>query len=105
MAYCYHDYGGRIEVFGSEATFGARGSLQQAASYQSTLRRGEHIEPTVKDSYAECFRDAIEDVTDAVLHRGDPSVGAEDGLRVVRVIEAIYESARAGVPVAMADGS
>ena len=101
MAYCYHDYGGRMEVFGSKGSFASRGAMQQAALYQSWLRRGETVEPMQEDSYADCFLAAIEDFNDAVRSGEEPSISAIDGLRVLKVIEAIYESGRQGRPVAV----
>ena len=102
LAYCTHHYGGRIEAFGSEATFIADGSMQAAEVYYTRFRRGSAIAPMCQEvSTTDCFQAAIEDFTDAVLHDGVPAISMEDGLRVMRIIDALYESARAGRPVAV----
>ena len=47
----------------------------------------------------DCFQEAIEDFTDAVLHEGDLSISMTDGLEVAHIIDAIYASAKSGQPV------
>ena len=46
-----------------------------------------------------CCQAVIEDFTDAARHGGEPSICMLDGIRVMRVIDAIYESARTGMTV------
>jgi predicted dehydrogenase len=103
LSHCAHHYGGRLEAFGSEATFAADGAMQQAGAYYTWFRRGETIEPMRREvSSINCYQEAIEDFTDAVLHDGDPSISGADGLKVCRVIDAMYASARSGRPVDVA---
>lgn len=97
LSYCAHQYGGRIEAFGSEGTYAAEGSMRQAGDYVTWFRRGQTDEPMRRQvSSTDCFQEAIEDFTDAVLHGGDLSISMADGLAVMRVIDAIYASARDG---------
>lgn len=103
LGYCMHDYGGRLEVHGAEATYIAHGSLQQAATCQTWLRRATADEPMRSESVGDCFRAAIDDFTDAILHGGEPTVSMHDGLRAVRVIEAAYESSARRVQVQLPD--
>lgn len=98
MAYCYHDYGGRLELFGDKGSFVVRGSLQQAATYQSWLRVGERCDPTLDASYPGCFTDGIRDFTEAVQSGRFATITPSDGLRVLSIIEAMHESARTGRP-------
>lgn len=103
LAYCAHHYGGRIEAFGSEATFIADGSMQAAEVYYTRYRRGQVIAPMRQEvTTTDCFQAAIEDFTDAVLHGGEPAISMTDGLRVMRVIDALYASARSGSAVDVA---
>ena len=99
LSYCSHDYGGRVEVYGSEGSFFADGSMKAVGPYRTQLRRGETAGPIEEDTANDCFAEAVEDFTDAVQHDGEPSISAADGVRVMRVIDAIYESARTGRPV------
>ena len=96
VGYCFHDYGGRLEAYGSEATYFANGSMQSAGLYQTWFRRGDVQGTMHEDTSNNCYAAAVEDFTDAVLHNGEPSIGAEEGIRTARVIEAIYESAGTG---------
>lgn len=96
VSYCFRDYGGRLEAYGSEASFFAIGSMQSAGLYQTWLRRGDSPGTMQEDTSNNCYAAAIEDFNDAVLNQGDPSIGPEEGARAVRIIEAIYESARTG---------
>jgi len=103
LSYCSHEYGGRIEAYGSEATFLADGSMQQADTYGTWFRRGSEAGQMSREVGAtDCYQAAIEDFTDAVIHRGDPAISMWDGLRVMQVIDAIYASARSGKPVDVA---
>jgi len=100
LSYCAHGYGGRVEAYGSDATFVVEGSMQSAGVYHTWFRRGQTPEPMQREIAGfDCYQAAIEDFTDAVLHAGEPSITMDDGLRVMRLIEAIYESARRGAPV------
>ncbi len=103
VSYCARHYGGRIEAFGSEGTFEVDGSMQQADVHCTWFRRGQAPRLMCQDTaQINCFREAIEDFTDAVLHDGDSAITMTDGLRVMRVIDAIYASARSGRPVEVA---
>ena len=100
VSYCAHQYGGRVEAFGSEATFAADGSMQSTGEYCTWFRRGEKAEPMRREvASTDCYQEAIEDFNDAVLHDGDPSVSMADGLKVIRIIEAMYASAGKGCAV------
>jgi glucose-fructose oxidoreductase len=103
LSCCARHYGGRIEAFGSEGTFEVDGSMQQADVHCTWFRSGQAPRLMCQDTtQIKCFREAIEDFTDAVLHGGDPAISMTDGLRVMRVIDAIYASARSGRPVEVA---
>lgn len=104
LSYCFRDYGGRVEVYGSEATFVANGSMKSSGLYQTWLQRGDTPGAMQEDKSNDCYAEAIEDFTDAVLHGGQPSIAAHDGIRVMSVIDAIYESAGTGQPVAIDPG-
>lgn len=93
LAYCYHDYGGRLEVFGDKGSFVVRGSLQQAATYQSWLRIGERCDPMQGASYPGCFIDGIRDFTEAITTGRDATVTPKQALEVMRAVEAIAASA------------
>jgi predicted dehydrogenase len=100
LSYCAHQYGGRVEAYGSEATFAVEGSMQAAGVYHVWFRRGQNPEPLQQHvCTTDCYQAAIEDFTDAVLHGGEPAISMIDGLRVTQLIEAIYESARGGAAV------
>ncbi|MEE8385377.1 MAG: Gfo/Idh/MocA family oxidoreductase, partial [Dehalococcoidia bacterium] len=45
LSYCAHHYGGRVEAYGSEATFAADGSMQTAGVYCTWFRHGNTAEP------------------------------------------------------------
>ncbi len=98
LAYCYHDYGGRVEIFGDKGSFVVRGSLQQAATYQSWLRIGERCDPMHDASYPGCFIDGIRDFTHAVATGRNATVTPEHALEVMRVVEAIATSANRPLP-------
>ncbi len=100
LSYCGHHYGGRIEVFGSEGSFSSDGSLQCAAAYDTWHRRGDTTEEACREvSTTNCFQEAIKDFNHAVQHRGYPTVDMYDGLRAMKVIDAVYASAHRGRPV------
>lgn len=100
LSYCGHHYGGRVEVFGGGGSFASDGSLQCAATYDTWYRRGDATEEACREvSTTDCFQEAFEDFTDAVRHQGSPAVSMRDGLRVMKVIDAIYDSARSGRPM------
>lgn len=95
LSYCSHAYGGRVEAHGSQATFAVEGSMQSAGAYYTWFRQGPHPEPVQQYvSTTDCYQAAVEDFTDAVQHGGKPAIGMSDGLRVLRLIEAMYTSAR-----------
>lgn len=100
LSYCCHHYGGRVEAFGSEGSFLVDGSMQTTGVYNTWLRRGNEVEPWQQSVCStDCYRDAIEDFTDAVRRGGEPAINMNDGIRVLRVIEAIYASAESRRPV------
>ncbi|GMU33362.1 MAG: dehydrogenase [Planctomycetia bacterium] len=95
FSYCFHHYGGRIEVYGSEGTFLADGSLQQADRYRLWQRRGSDDLPLEEGETPPCFRLILEDFADAVLSSRPPAVSMYDGLSTMNVIDALYASAKA----------
>jgi predicted dehydrogenase len=104
LSYCQHQYGGRVEAYGSQATFAVEGSMQSAGTYYTWFRLGQTPEPVQEHvSTTDCYQAAIEDFTDAVQHGGRPSIDIMDGLRVSRSIAEIYTSARSGHPVDLPD--
>lgn len=98
VSYCTHEYGGRLEVYGSEASVVIEGSLQQIGRYRVWRRRGGSDQPaTIEEGqFGDCYQAAIEEFGDAVLQRRQPAITAVDGLRTVEVIEAMYASANGG---------
>ncbi len=103
LSYCCHHYGGRVEAFGSKGSFLVDGSMQTTGVYNTWLRQGDEVDPWQQSVCStDCYRDAIEDFTDAVRCDGDPAISMVDGIRVLRVIEAIYASAKSGRPVDVA---
>lgn len=96
FSYCSHHYGGRIEVFGSEGTCLADGTLQQTESYRLWLRHGNDEQPMESGPTPSCFRMIMDDFAAAVLEDREPSVSMHDGLAVMRVLDAIYASAAEG---------
>ncbi|HVP12877.1 MAG TPA: Gfo/Idh/MocA family oxidoreductase [Phycisphaerae bacterium] len=97
LSYCQHQYGGRVEAYGSLASFAVEGSMQSAGKYYTWFRKGATPEPIQEHvSNTDCYLAAIEDFTDAVQHAGRPAIDMMDGLRVTRLIDAIYTSARTG---------
>ena len=102
LAYCYHDYGGRLEIFGDKGSFVVRGSLQQAATYQSWLRIGERCDPMHDAAYPGCFVDGIRDFTEAVTTGRAATVTPSQAIEVMRLIEAIGSSAKGGRSVSVA---
>lgn len=103
LSYCAHQYGGRVEAHGSQATLVVEGSMQAAGAYTTWFRRGQTAEPIQQHtSTTDCYRAAIENFTDAVQHGGEPAISMFDGLRVARLIEAMYASARTECPVEVA---
>jgi len=103
VSYCSHEYGGRLEVFGSEASVVIDGSLQQIGDYRLWYRRGRTDEPAqiVEGRFDGCYVAAIEEFCDAVLQKRQPAITAADGLATVEVVEAIYESAETNRPVSL----
>ncbi len=100
LSYCAHQYGGRVEAYGSQATLTVEGSMQATGAYTTWIRRGQTVGPVQQNvSTTDCYQAAIENFTDAVLHGGEPAISMYDGLRVARLIEALYASARAERPV------
>jgi len=95
FSYCFHHYGGRIEVYGSEGTFLADGSLQQADRYRLWQRTGSEDHPMEEGQTPSCFRLIIDDFADAVLSGRPPAVSMFDGLSTMNVIDAMYASAEA----------
>lgn len=98
LAYCYHDYGGRLEVFGEKGSYVVRGSLQQAATYQSWLRIGERCDPLNDATYPNCFVDGIRDFTKALVTGRASTVTPSQALEVMRLIETIGIAAKEGRP-------
>lgn len=94
LSYASHDYGGRIEAFGSEATCIVDGSMQQVERVRTRIRRGDRWEPPEETAGVGCFGPAMDDFAGAIGSGRKPAVGMEDGLTVMRVIDAMYESAR-----------
>jgi len=103
LSYCSHAYGGRVEVYGSEASAAADGSMQQIGDYRLWFRRGNTSNPVelVEDRFEGAYTAAIEEFADAIDQRRAPAVTAADGLATLEVIEAIYESARTGQTVSL----
>lgn len=95
FSYCFHHYGGRIEVYGSEGTFLADGSLQQADRYRLWQRCGSDDLPLEEGKTPSCFTLIIDDFAAAVLSGRPPAVSMYDGLATMNVIDALYASAQA----------
>lgn len=97
LSYSAHAYGGRIEAYGDRGTFVSDGCMQQAPEFTTTLRIGaESAAPQSHRYDGACFRDAIEDVSAAVREHRPPIVTGRHAADVLRLIDGIYASARAG---------
>lgn len=94
FSYCSHHYGGHLEVYGSEGTIIADGSLQQGERYRIWSRHRSEDMPVEEGVTPSCFKLIVEDFANAVESGRTPTVSMHDGVRVMRVIDAIYESAR-----------
>ena len=103
VSYCTHEYGGRLEAMGSEATVVIEGSLQQLGPYRIWRRQGRSEQPVtiIEGQFNDGYTAAIEEFADAVLQDRQPLVTAADGLRCVEVIEAMYASAKDGQVIAL----
>lgn len=95
VGYCFHGYGGRIELHGSEATMILDGTLQQIGRYRMWQRRGNTANPvTIEEGvFDRCYVAAIEEFGDAVRQNRLPRVTPRDGVACQEVIDAIYRSA------------
>lgn len=95
LSYCVRTYGGRLEVYGSDGTFVADGTLQQAATYRTSVRLGDAPQPIeiTEPGYADAFTAGVSDFANAIRDARPPVVTAADGRAVLRCIEALYESA------------
>ncbi len=101
LSYCVRSYGGRLEAYGTGGTVVIDGSLQQAATYRSSVQLGDALSP-IESTEGDChdvFTDLIEDFTNAIRANRAPTVTAADGAATLAIIEAAYESAQSGAPV------
>lgn len=96
FAYCTHQYGGRMEVYGAEGSYVTDGSLQQAASYRQWLRVGQHESPIEERETPDCYAMILDDFAEALREGRPPAVTMQDGVAVTRVLDAVYASARQG---------
>lgn len=102
-AFCAHSYGGRLEVRGDAGSFIAEGSLMASDTFRWQLHAGTDKAPieSGQGEFRECFDRAIADFGRAVESRQPPTVTADDGIAVMAVLDAAYESARTGRTIAL----
>ncbi len=101
-SYEYHDVK-RYQVFGSKATL----TLDPATDYYQHTLLLDHSAPDGQTLIREDhkieeknqFAREMDHFADCVLNNREPKTPGEEGLRDLRYIEAIYESARTGKPV------
>ncbi len=99
-----YGYDQRIEAFGP------RGMLQSENRRATTLRRytaerTDAKEPLLNffiERYAQAYRDELDEFIDVVEHKGQPSVGFEDGRRALVIADAAFESLGSGRAVRIA---
>lgn len=94
FGYCTHAYGGRIEVFGSQGTFVADGSMQMAPGYRTEIRIGQAQPEVAVWPGVDCFAPAFQDFVNAIRQERQPVVTMDHGLGVMNLVDALYESAR-----------
>jgi predicted dehydrogenase len=96
--------GVRLQVHGSQGTAVIHDDQLESASF------AEPADPPVaepfgapkpEDNFIVGHLRQYADIVDAVLTRRPPGVGVEDGFLALSVVEAIYESAKSGKPVAI----
>jgi len=89
---------------------GSKGALYLDTSHNRTLEKYTESEavypdflvlPTIYGEQAGFAADSIRHFIDCVLHDREPRVTGQDGLEVTKIIQAIEESARTGLPVEM----
>ena len=91
---------GRDEVI-IEVCF-EKGNLRYSSAGGMRVEQGKverKIEIRKADPQSECLRQQLENFADACQGRAEPEVGAEDGLRVMRLLDALYRSAGRLTPV------
>lgn len=116
--FCITDEGSRnaLELHGSLGSILASGTLGQAAQgsmiailkngaggYAAAQTREAAGEIEISPEPLNMYRGEIEAFSRAVLHRQEPEVGADAGIRSQRVLTACYESARAGRAIDVPD--
>lgn len=98
MSYCSAWTGGRLSIHGEAGALVADGTLMASPRYRAVIRFGPDSPPTEMsdDQFAGCFPAAVADFCEAVREGRPPRITGADGLAVMRVVDAIYRSARDG---------
>lgn len=99
----------RLEIYGSKGSILAKGTIGQDSSgyivqriekekkgYEAEQRREEIKEEEITLKPVNMYQSEIEDFSRCILEDSQPSFKGEDGLRNLKIILAVYESAKKG---------
>lgn len=89
-----------LRVVGTEGNIHAEPAYEYAEALGYTLTVGEDVKKK-KGRRRDQFAAELVYFSDCVLNNRDPEPSAEEGCWDVRVVDALYESARTGVPVSL----
>jgi len=109
----YDGFPARIELFGTEGTAviegdrlkvlqfktGERHDGEEAAAHASLVAKGGTAAARAEPVWGDSHNAQIVDFIQAIRTGVKPLVDGQQGLRALRVIEAVYRSARTGFPV------
>ncbi len=103
LANCTSSYGGplsRFRVVGTKGAFELEPAQGYSSLHMRVLRGGniEHRDFPVRDHFAL----EMDHFSDCVMNNTEPLTPGEEGLKDLRIMTAIYESARTGKPVKLA---
>ena len=93
-----------IEIIGSDGRIRADWPSNVVQVHSRALPEYSHpttIRPQ-KLLTAEMYRDEVTDWADSLSQKREPPITADDGLNVLQVIDAVFESGRTGMPVILA---
>jgi predicted dehydrogenase len=90
-----------MEIIGSEGTLSIPRPFKPGVNEKIYLTRDEKTE-TITIKGQELYLGEVEDMADAILLGREPRVSLEDSRANVRVIRALFDSSRTGVPVRLA---
>jgi predicted dehydrogenase len=90
-----------MEIVGSDGTLSVPRPFKPGVNEKIYLTRGEKTE-TILVKEQELYLGEVEDMADAILLGREPRVSLEDSRANVRVIRALLDSSRTGVPARLA---